>query len=92
MSLFASAEEGAGWAIVATLVSLILTFLITLKRDRRKAENDAILQWKALTEKAVVERDAALAKVETLWAVNGGLQLRVRELEIELRSLRGEEP
>ena len=87
MSLFATAEEGAGWAIIATLASLLLTFLVTQRRDRRKAENDAVLQWKELAGAAISARDAAYIELKTAFAEILALRVRVRELEIQSQSV-----
>lgn len=88
MGLFATTEEGAGqWALIVTLASLLLTFLVTQRRDRRKAENDAVLQWKELAAAAISARDAAYAELKTAFAEILALRVRVRELEIQSQTV-----
>jgi hypothetical protein len=89
MSLFAAAEEGAGWAIVATLASLILAFLTTQRRDRRKADNDAVLQWKELASTAIIARDAACKSLQDAHIEILNLRVLNQKLESELFASKG---
>lgn len=83
MLLAIETEQGAGLAVIATLVSLLLTFLVTMKRDRRKAENDAVTQWQSIASAAFSQRDAAMTNLNAANVEILNLRVRIRELEIQ---------
>ena len=72
-------NEAAGMAMIgSTLIVTLITFVTTARRDRREAENAAILQWKELAANAIKARDVMEDE-------RNRAMVRVAQLETELR-------
>lgn len=89
--LFAvNADEGAAWAVIGILAGLLLTFLTTARRDARKADAEAVAQWKDLAETAIAAREAADQDREKLLEELAAKREHIAQLIAENKYLRGE--
>lgn len=90
--LFADASEGAGWAVVSTLAALVLTFIATARRDRNKADNEAVEQWRVIAESAMAAKDEAEARLDKAMSDRATDRAKIATLQAELRYLKGGRP